>query len=413
MNLRRTLVAVIDCTRRGFPPVSTLIYTCLLLSCLSAAQTGIASQSDSQANNSGPDTPAQAELSHSAGKPEEPSQSKRRGSFVIAPLPISSPALGTGIVPVFGYIFKLQKSDPVSSPSVIGAAGLVTNNGSRAFTVFADLFLNRNTYRVTGLYAHGDINYDLYGVGIAAGNAGRKLPLQQTGDVFRGELLRRTKWDFFVGGRFWTGGSRVEPRRVSETAPQPQPPPDIGLDTNLRAVGFHVKRETAPNRFYPTTGSLLDFTSDFFSQTLGSKYSFQSYRFTFNKYGSLSNKQVLAYNLFFCATGGEPPFYGNCIYGTNNELRGYTAGRYLDRYMFATQLEYRLSLPKRFGIVGFGGVGEVFPGSTQIFSVNNVLPAGGGGARFQLSKTYRVNLRADFARGKDNWTWSMGVGEAF
>jgi len=31
---------------------------------------------------------------------------------------------------------------------------------------------------------------------------------------------------------------------------------------------------------------------------------------------------------------------------------------YLDRYMVVTQLEYRLVLPKRFGLVGFGGIGE-------------------------------------------------------
>jgi|GEM_PF-4698760 hypothetical protein len=37
----------------------------------------------------------------------------------------------------------------------------------------------------------------------------------------------------------------------------------------------------------------------------------------------------------------------------------------------------------------------------------------GGGPRFQLSRKYPVNLRTDFARGKDIWTWSMGVGEAF
>src|SRR4029077_14726890 len=144
-----------------------------------------------------------------------------------------------------------------------------------------------------------------------------------------------------------------------------------------------------------------DFTSDFFSDALGSKYTFQAYRFTFNKYGSLRKNQVIAYNLFLCGTGGDPPFYGNCVYGTNNQLRGYTAGRYLDRYMFATQLEYRLSLPKRFGIVGCGGIGEVVPGGSQVFRSSPSLPAGGGGLRFQLSKTYRVNLRADIAQGKD------------
>jgi hypothetical protein len=158
---------------------------------------------------------------------------------------------------------------------------------------------------------------------------------------------------------------------------------------------------------------LLDVTSDFFSQGLGSKYSFQSYKFTFNKYGSLSKNQVLAYNLFACVTGGQPPFYGNCIYGTNNQLRGYIAGRYLDRYMVTTQLEYRLALPKRFGLAAFGGVGEVIPGGNQPFRTTNFLPGGGGGLRFELSKKYHVNLRADLAKGKDSHTWSLGVGEAF
>jgi hypothetical protein len=39
--------------------------------------------------------------------------------------------------------------------------------------------------------------------------------------------------------------------------------------------------------------------------------------------------------------------------------------------------------------------------------------AGGGGVRFKLSAKYRVNLRADFAWGRDTWNWGKGVGEAF
>jgi hypothetical protein len=346
-------------------------------------------------------------------KVEQRKVSNRKGSFVVAPLPISSPALGTGIIPVLGYIFPLRKDDQISPPSVVGMAGIVTNNGSSGFGAYADLYMKEKTYRITAAYVRGNFNYDLYGIGLAAGNAGHKLPLEQSGQVFRSEVLRRVAWDFFLGLRFWTGSSKIVIRSASSTESGPEPPPDIGFDTTLRAIGVRLNRETTPNRFYPTSGTLLDFTSDLFSQALGSKYTFQAYRFTFNKYGSVSKNQVLAYNLFVCGTGGQPPFYGNCIYGANNELRGYTAGRYLDRYMFATQLEYRLSLPKRLGLVGFGGVGEVVPGGSQVLRINSFLPAGGGGLRFQLSKAYRVNLRADFARGKDTWTWSMGVGEAF
>jgi hypothetical protein len=345
--------------------------------------------------------------------PTPAKSSGRRGSFVVAPLPISSPALGTGIVPVLGYIFPLRKDDKVSPPSVVGAAGLATDNGSRGFALYTDLFIKQDTYRITAIYVHGNINYDLYGIGVSEERQGRKLPLEQSGQVFRAEMSRRLFWRFFVGLRLWTGNSVITKRDGSGAMPGPEPPPDLGFHSTLRALGLRLSRDTTPNRFYPTTGTKLEFFSDFFSQAMGSKYSFQGYRFTFNKYGSLSHRQVLAYNLHICGTGGNPPFYGNCIYGTNNELRGYTAGRYLDRYMFATQLEYRLALPKRLGVVGFGGIGEVVPGGSQVFRMNNFLPAAGGGARFVLSKAYHVNLRADFACGKDTWTWSMGVGEAF
>ena len=110
---------------------------------------------------------------------------------------------------------------------------------------------------------------------------------------------------------------------------------------------------------------------------------------------------------------------GNCIYGTNNELRGYVAGRYFTRYSLATQMEYRLVLPKRFGLVVFGGVGGVIPMAVirkllqRVQTSRFLAEAGGVGLRFQLSKAYHVNLRADFAQGVNDHTFSLGVGEAF
>ena len=344
---------------------------------------------------------------------DTPVEKKHDGqeSFIVAPLPISSPAVGTGIVPVLAYIFPMSSHDKTSPPSVIGGAGLVTNNGSRAFVLAGDLFFHENTYHASAVYAHGNLNYDLYGVGIDAGKAGIKLPLKQTGQFFFGEFSRRVGWKFFLGTRVLMGESTITVR--PSDASTIMRPPDAGVRTNLRSLGFRLQRDTRPNRFYPTTGTFMDFTAGFFSQGLGSKYSFQSYKFTFNKFASLSQKQVLAFDLGFCGTGGKPPFYGNCIYGTNNQLRGYAAGQYLDRYMLVAQLEYRLALPKRFGLVGFGGIGGVAPGADQLFRANNFLPSAGGGIRFLLSKKYHVNLRADAGFGKDSHTWSMGVAEAF
>jgi hypothetical protein len=333
----------------------------------------------------------------------------RKGAFVAAPLPISSPAIGSGIVPVVAYIFPLSNSDKLSSSSVIAAAGLFTNNNSRGVALGGQFYINKDRFRIETAYVRGNLDYNLYGLGL--GSTDRKLPLKHTGSAYFGQFLTCIPWKLFVGPEFFSGSSLITVRLSTESA-APKPP-DLGLHTTLRAVGIRLHRETSSNRFYPTDGTYFDFASDFFSQKFGSDYSFNSYKLTFNKYLSLTRKQVLAYKFFGCATGGAPPFYGNCIYGTNNELRGYTAGRYLDRYMVATQLEYRLALPKRLGLVAFGGVGEVIPGGNQLFRNTEFLPALGAGARFELSKQYHVNLRADIAQGKDGHTFSMGVGEAF
>lgn len=344
-------------------------------------------------------------------KNKDKKKSSKLAGLVVAPLPISSPAIGSGIIPVIGYIFPFSKNDKVSPPSTVGVAGLVTNNGSRGFALGGQLFFKENTYEITSGFARGNVNYNIYGTGIAAD---AKLPLQQTGNVFFGEFLRRIGWKFFAGPRFITGRSDITLRPSSNTSVPI--PPDLGINTNLTAMGARLTRDTRPNHFYPIGGTFFTFTSDFFSQALGSKYSFQSYRTSFDKYWSVSKKQVIAYDANFCGTSGQPPFYGNCIYGTNNELRGYTAGKYFTRYTLATQAEYRLVLPKRFGLVAFGGVGGVIPGGSQLSQkVQNghFLPAGGGGLRFELSKKYHVNLRADIAQGRDGHTFGMGVGEAF
>jgi hypothetical protein len=187
---------------------------------------------------------------------------KHRGAILIAPLPIVSPAIGSGIIPAVGYIFPFQEKDKVSPPSVIGAAGLFTNNGSRAFALGGELFLKEDRYELKSAYMRGNLNYDLYEVGFANGSAGLKLPLVQTGQLFFVEFLRNVGWKIFVGPRFITGNSLIT---VNPTSGETPPiPPDTGLQTNLRSIGVEALRDSRPNRFYPTKGMLLDFTGDFF-----------------------------------------------------------------------------------------------------------------------------------------------------
>jgi hypothetical protein len=333
----------------------------------------------------------------------------RRGALVGLPVPISSPAVGSGVTLMGGYIFPLRKSDTVSPPSIIGGGWAGTDNGTRAWAAGAELYFNSGRYHVRTGFAHGDLNYWFYGTGNAAGNAGIKFGLNQTGDAFVGEVSRKFFWDLFIGPRLWLATTTLAPQRAGQENPYLPP---FNKTFDMRSVGFTMERETTPNRFYPESGTMFEFGGDYFSKEIGSTFSFQSYRLIFNAYHSFDERQVLAYNLYGCSTGGDAPFFGECIFGFMNELRGYPAGRYIDKKMLATQAEYRLELPWRFGVVAFGGLGEVAP-SVSKFNAENVLPSIGFGPRFSLSTKYHVNIRADFAWGKTGNTFGMGLGEAF
>ena len=188
-----------------------------------------------QAKSSGPQAsgasappllPAESKPAPGETKKKEP-----RGALVPAPLPISSPTIGVGIIPALGSIFPFSRNDKISPPSVVRAAGMFTNNGSRGFGLGADLYMKEDTYEVPSIYAHGNVNYNLYGSGVFNG---LKLPLIQTGQVFRAEFLRRTWWRVFVGARFLTGNSflTVAPKN-GEIPPIPS---DVGLHTVMRAL---------------------------------------------------------------------------------------------------------------------------------------------------------------------------------
>ena len=113
-----------------------------------------------------------------------------------------------------------------------------------------------------------------------------------------------------------------------------------------------------------------------------------------------------------CSANGSVPFYDLCLYGTDSDVRGYTGGQFQNRRMFAAQAEYRRELPKRFGVVAFGGVGGV-ERKWNNFRLDTLLPAAGVGLRFKLDKKNHINYRVDFAVGREGHTLSIGVGEAF
>jgi hypothetical protein len=342
-------------------------------------------------------------------EPAKPKEEKR-GSFIFAPIPIVSPTLGSGLVLGLGYVFKLNKDDKLSPPSTIGLAGAFTNSGSRGGGLGGRLYFSENKYQATFLIVKGRVNFDFYGIGRIPGREPIIVPLKAGGTVFFGEFMRNVWKDIFVGPRF-------QYRSLYANLDGPQTPggfviPDIDLKSISAALGIHVQRDKRDSTFYPRNGSLFDFSGNFFDQAYGSRREYQTYQVSYNGYREIAKKQVLAYRAMACTANGSVPFYDLCLYGTNSDLRGYTAGQFQNRRMFATQAEYRRELKGRFGVVAFGGIGGVERNWSD-FRTDGLLPAGGVGLRFNLDKKNHINYRIDFAYGREGHTLSVSVGEAF
>ena len=352
-------------------------------------------------------TPTENELDKDdPAKPQE----KKRGTWIIAPIPISSPAIGSGLVLALGYVFKLDENDDVSSPSTLGVMGAFTNNGTRAGGLGGRLYFSENKYQTTFLIAKGRVNSDFYGIGRIPGRDAIKVPLSASGTVFFGEFLRNVGKAIFIGPRF-------QHRKLSARLDGPQTPggfeiPTIDLQSTTVALGFHVQRDKTNGSFYPTNGSLFNATADFFDESLGSKRQYQNYKVSYNSYHGIGTTQVLAYRGMICSANQNVPFYDLCLFGVNNDLRGYTGGQFQNRRMFATQAEYRRELPKRLGVVAFAGIGGV-ANRWNAFRSDEFLPAAGAGLRFKLDKKNHINYRIDWAIGRAGRTLSIGIGEAF
>jgi Omp85 superfamily domain len=357
----------------------------------------------------------------------------KNGELIIAPYPVSSPALGTGLQWVAGYVFRLNREDKVTPPSYVGTVGMYTGNGSWGAAFGGSFHLKEDKYRVVAAVVDGEINWDFYGVGKLAGDRELFLPVNIKGKGFVTQALLRIAKGLYVGPRYQLRQidaqidfSALKPRGLPETIDELRKdiaaavPPDL-LNTRTAAIGPHLQRDTRDDQFYPTRGSVLNAGGDFFLKALGSKFDYQIYQVRFEGYRSLSERQVLAFGSIGCAAAGDRvPFYDLCLYGARNYLRGYSAGRFQDRRMWATQMEYRLRLPKlmgigfteRFGVVGFGGVGWVGKQLGDL-AFDELLPGGGGGLRFRLTKKYPINFRIDYGIGRVGHTLSMGVTEAF
>ena len=184
---------------------------------------------------------------------------------------------------------------------------------------------------------------------------------------------------------------------------------DGGVSSGFGGILFADTRNSA---FYPTRGGYYKLSFLTAVDWLGSSFSFRRWILDLRQYVALTPSLVLAVQVYGTALTGSPPFYLVPALGGDNIMRGYYEGRYRDKFYAATQGELRLRIGRRWGLVGWGGIGDV-AGGFPSFKLTDAKPSFGIGVRFALDPEQIVNVRADFAYGRDAKGVYFNAKEAF
>jgi outer membrane protein assembly factor BamA len=184
---------------------------------------------------------------------------------------------------------------------------------------------------------------------------------------------------------------------------------DGGTSSGLGLVLFADTRNGA---FYPTSGGSYKLSFLHTVSWLGSTFKFSRWIADIRHYFPIADPLVLAAQLYATGVRGDPPFYMVPALGGDNQMRGYYEGRYRDRYYGAIQGELRWRITRRWGLVGWAGVGDV-AGTVDAFRLDSLKPTVGVGVRFALDPEEVLNVRADFAYGKNTNGMYFNAKEAF
>jgi outer membrane protein assembly factor BamA len=172
--------------------------------------------------------------------------------------------------------------------------------------------------------------------------------------------------------------------------------------------------DSRDNLLNAKNGVYLRLTHGFYGKLLGGTHDFELTRLDMRYYTQPFKKSnsVLAFQFTMHFSHGDTPLQELGRLGGSESLRGYFEGRYTDRNLFVTQVEWRQKISRLWGVTAFTGVGSVASSIGQ-FDISSLRPAVGVGVRFLIDPEEDLNLRLDFGAGQEKINYYFKIAEAF
>jgi hypothetical protein len=335
---------------------------------------------------------------------------KSKGLFVL-PLLYYTPdtRLAFGAFGVYYFKLKNQESNTATRLSYAKLLADYTLNKQLDIWGSWSVFLKDESYILKGELRYRNFPDKFYGIG----NKTLEVNLEKYEyDLysFKALALKKIAPHMFFGGDYQLSyfyDLKLTPDKQLATGEI------TGSNGGLNSgVGLVYMIDTRDNVINASKGLFLEASSYFYGRATGSSFTFNNYSLVVNKYFRVLKNHVIATNTVFNLNTGDPPFVNLATVGGDDILRGYAKNRYKDMNFIGTQVEYRMPLFWRIGVVGFTGIGDVFNQPSDV-SLSTLKYSYGAGIRYSINEKEKLNIRFDYGFGRKSQSFYLMITEAF
>jgi len=327
---------------------------------------------------------------------------------VVSYAPETNLSIGVGIK----GLFKMRGSGDETRTSNLPLTAQYTIENKYLFFSGFEIFSPQEKYMLTGNIRIQSFPSLFFGIGANTSKSNEEkfdytqILLQP---IFLKNLFRR--YLFFGAGFRYNRISKVEAlsNGLLENTDQ-----SGTLGSTSSGIELAMIYDSRDNILNASEGTFISLTHGFYDGLIGSSNDFQltkfDYRYFIQPLGTPSS--ILGFHFLSQFSHGDTPLQEMGQLGGNEIMRGYFEGRYIDRHLIATQIEWRQKLAHRWGVVAFAGIGNVAP-SIDEFDFGTLRTSLGFGLRFLVDEEENLNLRLDFGFGNEKSNYYFKIAESF
>ncbi len=324
--------------------------------------------------------------------------------LLLVPTIITEPAVGYGAAAA-AVFFHSSYSDKHGPPSMTGALGGGTQNGTWAAGAFHAGFWKDDRIRYLGAAAKLYANLDFYGSGnnILLGDEPVNLNLDAW-FLLQQIKFRVARSDFFIGGSYLL-------LKTNNTFEIPIDIPEfdsIEFESTLSEVSLKLELDSRNNVFTPTRGVFFGLSGTYSDTWMGSDALYGRLGLTLIGYLPAGNRFMVGVRHESNFSLGDVPFYARPIIN----MRGAPLMKYQNTNTLLMEAEVSYNVYKRWYLSGFTGMGNAFANFSD-FEEGKSVSTLGMGFRYLVARKLGTSMGLDFALSNDDFAFYVIFGTAW